>query len=137
VAAIWSELLHRASISTTDNFFELGGHSLMATQVISRIRQHFRVELAMRIIFESPTVQGVSQAVDSARQLGGDKDEDEDSAIVPVSRDAYFVRPVNEPIPATRVPVVGGGDQPRPDMGYRAPGAQSLACGALSQRRAD
>jgi len=90
VAAIWSELLHRASISTTDNFFELGGHSLMATQVISRIRQHFRVELAMRVIFESPTIQGVSEAVDSARQLGADKAEDEDSAIVPLSRDAYF-----------------------------------------------
>jgi amino acid adenylation domain-containing protein len=88
VAAIWSELLHRENISTTDNFFELGGHSLMATQVISRIREHFHVELAMRVIFESPTIQGVSQAVETARALGEDLDEDD--AIVPVSREAYF-----------------------------------------------
>jgi len=86
VAAIWSELLRRESISTTDNFFELGGHSLMATQVISRIREHFHVELAMRVIFESPTIQGVAHAVETARELG----EDEDDAIVPVAREAYF-----------------------------------------------
>jgi len=88
VAAIWAELLRRETISTTDNFFELGGHSLMATQVISRIREHFHVELAMRVIFESPTIQGVSRAVETARALG--EDQDEDDAIVPVSREAYF-----------------------------------------------
>ncbi|MDB6101870.1 MAG: hypothetical protein JWO52_1869, partial [Gammaproteobacteria bacterium] len=87
VAAIWCEVLRRERISTTDNFFELGGHSLMATQVISRLREHFRVELAMRIIFEKPTVRGIAQAVEAATRL----DEHIDSPIRPVSRDAYRV----------------------------------------------
>jgi len=83
VASIWAEVLRRDRISTNDNFFDLGGHSLMATQVISRIREHFRVELAMRVLFEKPTIQAVSQAVEMAQPL------EDDSAILPVSRDAY------------------------------------------------
>ena len=83
VAAIWADVLRRDQISTTDNFFDLGGHSLMATQVISRIREHFHIELAMRVLFEKPTIQAVSQAVDTAQPI------EEDSAILPVSRDAY------------------------------------------------
>ena len=85
VASIWAEVLRCDRVSTSDNFFDLGGHSLMATQVVSRIREHFRVELAMRVLFEKPTVQGVSQAVEAAQALG----EESDSAILPVSRDAY------------------------------------------------
>ena len=88
VAAIWCEVLRRERISSTDNFFELGGHSLLATQVISRLRQHFRVELAMRIMFEKPTVQGIAQSVESASQL----EEGADSPIRQLSRDAYRVR---------------------------------------------
>ena len=83
VAAIWAEVLRRDRISTSDNFFDLGGHSLMATQVISRIREHFQVELPMRVLFEHPTVQAVSRAVETADPL------EDDSAILPVSREAY------------------------------------------------
>jgi acyl carrier protein len=85
VAAIWAEVLRRERISLHDNFFDLGGHSLMATQIVSRIRDHFHVELAMRTLFERPTIHGVSQAVEATGQL----DEELDSAILPVSRDAY------------------------------------------------
>ena len=45
LAAIWASLLGVERIAVDDNFFELGGHSLLATQVLSRVRQAFRVEL--------------------------------------------------------------------------------------------
>ncbi len=65
VADIWFDILG-VEAGMDDNFFELGGHSLLATQVISRIRQTFGVELALRVIFESPTVGGLSDLIQQA-----------------------------------------------------------------------
>src|SRR5262249_8682422 len=59
---IWHELLG-IDVGLHDNFFELGGHSLLATQVISRVRELFRIDLPMRVLFESPTVAGLAAAV--------------------------------------------------------------------------
>ncbi len=86
VATIWAEVLRRDHISTQDNFFDLGGHSLMATQVISRLREQFRVEVAMRILFETPTIVELAKAIDIARASGAESPE---PAILPVSREAY------------------------------------------------
>ena len=86
VANIWAEVLRRDKISVEDNFFDLGGHSLLATQVISRVREQFHIELAMKTLFEQPTVVGLSEAIVAAEGSGEDND---DSAIVAVRRDAY------------------------------------------------
>jgi acyl carrier protein len=63
VAGIFSEVLGVARVGVLDNFFELGGHSLLGTQVVSRIREVFQIELPLRRIFEEPTVFGLAQAL--------------------------------------------------------------------------
>ena len=85
VATIWAEVLKRHRLSVDDNFFELGGHSLLATQVVSRVREQFNVELAIRALFESPTIAGLSEAILSAQKTG----QTVTSVIRPVAREAY------------------------------------------------
>ena len=66
LAGIWAELLGVEQVGIHDNFFELGGHSLLATQVVSRVRELFHVEIALRQVFETPTVAGLAQNIDLA-----------------------------------------------------------------------
>jgi acyl carrier protein len=51
-----------ARVGVDDNFFDLGGHSLAATQVISRMRRMFDVELSLRSFFETPTLSAMAAA---------------------------------------------------------------------------
>jgi acyl carrier protein len=56
--------LHLDRISTHDNFFEIGGHSLIATQIVSRVRHQFEIELPLRTIFEAPTIAQMAARVE-------------------------------------------------------------------------
>ena len=60
LALMLCALLGLEQVSVHDNFFMLGGHSLLGTQLISQIRGLFGVELALRTLFESPTIEQLS-----------------------------------------------------------------------------
>jgi amino acid adenylation domain-containing protein len=68
MANLWSEVLKREQVGVNESFFELGGHSLMATQLMSRVRNAFGLELPLRALFERPTVAGLSRAVEEAQR---------------------------------------------------------------------
>ncbi|MDJ0508250.1 MAG: amino acid adenylation domain-containing protein [Crocosphaera sp.] len=63
LVTIWQELLKIDQIGIYDNFFELGGHSLLLTQVASRIRSNFEVDMPLMILFNTPTVATMSIAI--------------------------------------------------------------------------
>ena len=86
VSKIFAEVLRRDRVSADDNFFDLGGHSLLATQVVSRIREHFRIELPIRALFENPTIDRLADAIANSDQPLEPANQ---SRIVRVSRDAY------------------------------------------------
>ncbi len=69
LVGVWAQVLGIKRVSIHDNFFELGGHSLLATQIISRLRDVFQVELPLRSLFEAPTVAGLAEKVERARQV--------------------------------------------------------------------
>ena len=62
---IWAQVLGTERVGIHDNFFHIGGHSLMATQLISRVRSAFQVELPLRCLFETPTVAEIAQQAQS------------------------------------------------------------------------
>jgi amino acid adenylation domain-containing protein len=70
LAEIWQELLQLEQVGIEQNFFELGGHSLLVLQVTARIRRIFEVELAVRCVFEAPTIVGLALEVQKAQALG-------------------------------------------------------------------
>ncbi|NEP88100.1 MAG: amino acid adenylation domain-containing protein [Okeania sp. SIO2C2] len=65
LAEIWQEVLGIEKVGIHDNFFDLGGHSLMATQVVSRVRNTFDVELSVSQLFEEPMIAQLSSYIEA------------------------------------------------------------------------
>jgi acyl carrier protein len=76
---IWSQILGSGTVGAHDNFFELGGHSLLAMQVISRVRDVFRIEIPLLSMFENPTVASLAQVISEKLTEEIEKMSDEDA----------------------------------------------------------
>jgi len=70
VTGIWTAVLGLEEIGVNDNFFELGGNSLLATQAMSHVCDTLQVDVSLRAFFGSPTVAGLVEYVEEARQSG-------------------------------------------------------------------
>ncbi len=63
---MWGELLGVEKVGVDDDFFDLGGHSLVATQLVSRIRDIFDLDVPLIEFFELRTVADLAAALVSA-----------------------------------------------------------------------
>ncbi|MEW9702942.1 amino acid adenylation domain-containing protein, partial [Paenibacillus sp. SI8] len=68
LAAIWREVLKLPDIGVKHNFFELGGHSLWAARLAGKIYKEMNIELPLREIFRSPTIESMAQAIDGMKR---------------------------------------------------------------------
>jgi amino acid adenylation domain-containing protein len=64
LAELIAPLLHVDRVGANDNFFLLGGHSLLGTQLLTRISESFGVELSLLMIFDHPTLAGMSAEIE-------------------------------------------------------------------------
>ncbi|NEQ95744.1 MAG: amino acid adenylation domain-containing protein [Cyanothece sp. SIO2G6] len=68
IAEIWQEILGIEQVGIHDNFFELGGHSLLITQLFTRLSNTFEVKVALRRLFNDPTIATIAQEVQRLQQ---------------------------------------------------------------------
>lgn len=61
---IWTDLLGIRKVGIRNNFFNIGGHSLKATQLVSRIKKEFGVEVSIRNIFATPTIREIAAIIE-------------------------------------------------------------------------
>ena len=81
LAELWAEVLQVERVGVQDNLFALGGHSLIATQLISRIRGRFGIELPLVDLFDFPDIASFAPRVDQAIAARAGAPE-----IIPISR---------------------------------------------------
>lgn len=63
LVAMWIEILGLDQVGIHDNFFDLGGHSLLAIRLMSKIQKELDLELPLRMLFESPTIELLGLAI--------------------------------------------------------------------------
>jgi acyl transferase domain-containing protein len=81
IAAIWRSVLGVDRVGLDDNFFELGGDSLIAIQVISRLKEEFKVEIPVAGLYERLTIRLVDTLIGALKGEDGAAGEPEiDSA---------------------------------------------------------
>jgi acyl transferase domain-containing protein/acyl carrier protein len=68
IMKVWQDVLGISKIGINDSFFEIGGDSLQATQLNSRIRDQFGVDLPMQTFFNAPTIGETAAAIEDMKQ---------------------------------------------------------------------
>jgi amino acid adenylation domain-containing protein len=112
---ILAPLLDRKILGPDDDFFRLGGNSLQATQMTSRIRDRFDVEISLADFFAVPTARGTARMVAKARQ----RQSVQDSRLDEIGRQMRpgAVLPLSYPQLALHQAIAERGSTP----GYHAP----------------
>ena len=66
IAHLWAELLDTDKVDLDEDFFDLGGHSLLAARFFAQLNETLGIEAPLRFLFDSPSVRGLSAAIEAA-----------------------------------------------------------------------
>ncbi|SHN36344.1 phosphopantetheine-binding protein, partial [Streptomyces yunnanensis] len=63
---LFCEVLGLEQVGAEDDFFDVGGHSLLVTRLASRVRAELGLELPVRKVFETRTVERIAEWLEQA-----------------------------------------------------------------------
>lgn len=104
LATLWAEVLGLDRVGVRDDFFEIGGHSLKATQLMAALSASFGVQVPVRTLFASPTVESLAEWIDAALRAKRSNDHE------PHTSSLVAVRPGGSRPPLFLIPGGWGGD---------------------------
>lgn len=85
LAAIYAQVLSLERVGVDDSFFDLGGDSIMAMRVISTVNQTLDAGLAVRTLFDAPTVAQLAPHLSEGFDKRAPLAAGERPAVVPLS----------------------------------------------------
>ena len=136
LADMWAKILGLSQIGIHDDFFALGAHSLSVLQLLAKIRQHFKINLPMRVLFEHTTI---AQLVDAIKLMQSEtivldttinkqRHDSLESCLVPLRREGrksplFLVHPIGGTV-FWYIPLVKYFDRNRPLYAIQDPGIE-------------
>lgn len=99
------------SVGVDEDFFAAGGHSLLATQLAALISDRTQVPVAVRDIFENPTVRRLAAQIEGAEASTGTpalqrEEHPETIPVAPAQRRLWFLSQLEPSSAAYNVPVI-------------------------------
>lgn len=70
IAEVWADMLTVERVGRQDHFFELGGDSLTAMRTVLHLRKALDIEIPIRVIFDSPTLETIAASIGALRAEG-------------------------------------------------------------------
>lgn len=60
---IWQHAFNNTAITSHDDFFDIGGDSLLALQIITELKNHYKIDIPLYYLFEYPTITLLSEKI--------------------------------------------------------------------------
>lgn len=68
VKKAWEQVLKRELENVNEDFFQIGGHSLLAVDLLSKLENHFKINLPLSTLFEFPTIEMLSSHIEHCKK---------------------------------------------------------------------